>query len=119
MIELPIIPDTTLVWYALGPLFVGSITAFIFLFKEWFTTGMILLFISGSVTLIIAGTYVIPIQDEYVKQMEELISSTDCKNLDYIREERHKFNDEVIDEIISRCIPGEHTALLLELRGNN
>ena len=119
MIELPVDP----IWgkyliLGIVTMFAGMGVALILTIQyDKFVPSLFALF--GGVTLgfVIVTLFHQPLIDEYENEMKELINNVDCTKLEYIAEHatRSKFNDEAITEIITRCIPGEHTPKLLEL----
>jgi len=116
MIELPEVVSNMLVVYAMLPILIGAGLSVILIISDRDDYLFAIVVTAGSIiTLLIAGLYVVPLGEEYNEQMEQTISTVNCEELDSISDERPRWKDEIIEEIITRCIPGEHTPKLLEL----
>ncbi len=118
MIELPLDPyfgDAFKI--ALVSIFTGFGTGIYFMIRDSDDALSVLtpMAIGITVGIVIVVFYSQPIVDEYKETMNGLIDTVDCTELEYIGKERPSYQEEVIDEIITRCIPGEHTPKLLEL----
>jgi len=122
MIELPEVVNDIIVVYSMLPILIGAGISVYLMLKDdddnyLFAVAVI---VGSIITFVIAGLYVVPLGEEYNEQMEQIISSVDCEELDSISDERPQWKNQIIEEIITRCIPGEHTPELLEsIRGND
>ena len=105
MIELPLYPNTDFVFHGIG-IFVISIAV-----SLWIGIKL------DSDLIIFAGTFGLGIgmiifmivfgqlpTNEYNDQMREIISSAACSELPGIALQRESFKDEVVDEIVLRCL---------------
>lgn len=115
---LPIEPDYNTIWYLLV-LFLGfAVGSIILLIKDYnYKITYTILGVGILVIFIPSFSFVGPSQNEYDNQMQTLIETTDCSNLPAIAHERKAFKDEIVDEIVLRCLIEQDPILVAWLQG--
>ena len=110
---LPAPPDAiTHMILMLTPTLTGAISTFYLLMKTESPLS-ILPFLTGFAIFIIVIIYITPEIQFYNEQMTEIIQTTDCSNLPDIVHQRQSYKEEVVDEIVLRCLIDEDNQNLI------